>query len=143
MTQADVEFDPDAADDADGDEQQDSPRISLPRDQVRSWQRDAKAGRKAMQELAELRRTQGLTSAGLTLNEAQQRAFDRDYEGDYSVESLQQYAAEMGWQVTGAPSQDAQDMAALDRVNAASAGSAAPTPPHSFNDELRRAAGRA
>lgn len=142
MTHADVELDPDNADGVDG-EQPEPKLVTLSRDQIRSLERDAKEGRRAKAELAELRQEKGFSAAGLSLNDAQRKAFDKDYEGDFSVESLQQYATDMGWQVTGAPSEDAQDMAALDRVSAAAAGSAAPAPPHNFNDDLRRAAGRA
>lgn len=143
MTQPNDEFDPDSANYTDDEDQPDTPTVTLRRDQIRSLERDARAGRKALQELAEIRQTQGFERAGLSLNETQRKAFDNAYDGDYSVESLQQFAEQMGWQVSGAPSDNAQDMAALDRVNAASAGSGAPPAPIDMNQALRQAAGRA
>lgn len=141
MTYDDTDFDPNTEND--GNEQQETKLVTIPREQIRQLERAAREGRKAIQTLAERNRNDGLSRAGLALNETQQKAFDNAYDGDYSVESLQQFAADMGWQASGAPTEDAQDMAALDRVNAASAGSSAPPVPKSFNDAIRAAAGRA
>lgn len=114
----------------DGDQSEPETRqVTLTREQIRSLERDAKQSRKAQDEAAKLRQELAFARSGHEFTEKQQKALLSVVDGDLTADSIKAAAAELGFVTSSAAEPEADaDMAALDRVTAASAGtSSAPS----------------
>lgn len=140
---------PDPTDDvaagSDGSGESGSATVTLRRDEIRSMERDAKQARQAMEQVTALQRELAFAKSGHEFSDKQQKALLSVVDGDLTPEAIRAAAAELGFAAPAGGSWDSadDDMAALDRVTAASAGSSVPPPKTpDFNAQLRAAAGR-
>lgn len=106
------------------DEQQQPRTINLSRDQLKTLERDAKQSRKAVEEAAELRRELAFARAGMEFTETQRKALLSVVDGEVTSDAIKAAAADLGFgQASPPPDPAAGDIAALDRIGAAAAGS--------------------
>lgn len=137
----------DLNDDADDD---DSPLVTLKRNQIRTLEQKASRTDKAEQRAAKAERELAFAKTGHEFSEKQQTAVLSLIEGDLTAEAIRSAAKELGLPAPANGSWDSDgsdtdaDLSALDRVNQAAAGSSTPPPkPPDMNQALRVAAGRA
>ena len=110
--------------DDENDEQQQPRTINLSREQLKSLERDAKQSRKAIEEAAELRRELAFARAGMDFSETQRKALLSVVDGEVTADAIRAAAADLGFgQAAPQPDPAANDLAALDRMGAAAAGS--------------------
>lgn len=111
--------------DTDEQEQSQSRQVTLSRSAIRSLERDAKAFKESQAEMATLKRQLAFTSAGIKPDDPKMSYFVKGYDGELTADAITKAATEAGFLAPPVEQTDTeQELAAHDRVSAASAGTA-------------------
>lgn len=94
---------------------------------IKSLREAAKKGKKAEQELAQMRRELAFSKAGISTDDPKMAYFYRGYDGELTVEAIRSAASEAGFitvsaEETAAAAQKQESLSAQQRTMAASAG---------------------
>ena len=118
---------PDYDDTTDNDDTDSESTVTLKRSQIRALERDAKAARKANEELAQMRREIALSKAGVgDLTERQQKALLGSIDGDITAETVLEAAQELGFVKPAEDSPQEAERRQMEQMSQASAGAADP-----------------
>lgn len=90
----------------------------------RKLEKDAKAGREAQEKAAGLERRLAFAEAGIKADDPKMSYFVKGYDGEINAEAIIKAATDAGFLGAAAEADNSADLAALDKVSQASAGTA-------------------
>ena len=129
-----TDLDYDDTDDG-GDEGSEVKYAPVPREQVRTWEKQSKAAQEAEERAATAERRLALLEAGAgSLTERQQKALLASIDGDITADTLREAAVDLGFMQ---PAKDAAPDAETEALNRMSQASSGATDPNSEDSVAR------